>query len=137
MKTSIKLNVSAEYIFERLIDSRIYDIFEATGEWVTEDDLTNFSYVSEDDAGQNCRIVLNKVSFAQSYHYQIETKNELISKACDLKTLAADKVEVTFSQRVKAKSLLHGLRNKITNLFLGWLQASNFRKVLKQIEVGY
>lgn len=137
MKTSIKLNVSAEYIFERLIDSRIYDIFEATGKWVTEDDLTNFSYVSEDDAGQNCRIVLNKVSFAQNYHYQIETKNELISKAYDLKTLAADKVEVTFSQRVKAKSLLYGLRNKITNLFLGWLQASNFRKVLKQIEVGY
>ena len=118
MKTSIKLNVSAQYIFERLVDSRIYDIFEATGHFMAADELAGFAYSSVN-------------------HFQVETKDEIVSKAYDLKKLAADQVEVSYTQKVKAKNLLVALKNKTNSLLFDWLLANNFKKVLKQLEIGY
>ncbi|KRN87133.1 DUF3284 domain-containing protein [Ligilactobacillus acidipiscis] len=137
MKTSIKLNVSAQYIFERLVDSRIYDIFEATGRFMAADELAGFAYSSVNDEGESCQIQITKLISAASYHFQVETKDEIVSKAYDLKKLAADQVEVSYTQKVKAKNLLVALKNKTNSILFDWLLANNFKKILKQLEIGY
>lgn len=137
MKTSVKLNVSAQYFFTRLTDSRIYDIYEATNSWLSLDQLAGFSYRSQDGAGQDCRIKITKLRSPLSYHYQVETENEITTTVYELKKIAQDQVQVNFDQRVHSKDHLNELKNKLTGVLLDRIKANNLKKILKQLEVGY
>ncbi len=137
MRTSVKLNVSAHYFFKRMIDSRIYDIYEATGNLLAEDALPGIRYESENEYGQSCRVSITSLLKDHSYRYLVETNDEVISTDYELKQLSADQVEVDFSQKVHAKHLLHGLKNKTASILFDRLKANNFKRVLKGLEVGY
>ncbi|GBG95802.1 hypothetical protein LFYK43_22610 [Ligilactobacillus salitolerans] len=137
MKTSVKLNVSAHYFFQRILDIRLYDIYEATGRSVSVKQLAGFAYETENNSGEPCRISVTSLKPNQSYHYQIETQAMVISAAYELKALAKDQVQVDFRQISKTKKQLHSMKDRLTSKIFDHIKANNFKKVLKQMEIGY
>ncbi|GKS80548.1 hypothetical protein LPAF129_02330 [Ligilactobacillus pabuli] len=137
MRTSIKLNVSAQYFFQRLVDTRLYDIYTATDHWLTPDQLLGFAYLTEDGSGEACQVKITQLLPGLSYHYQSKKAAEVINTAYELEPLAKNQVRVVFDQQVRAKNPLQAVKNKVTGVLLDHLRASNLKRVLKQLEVGY
>ena len=54
MKVSTTLNVSAEYLFSRLVDNAVYDIKQETGKSISADELEGVSYKTHVDKRTCC-----------------------------------------------------------------------------------
>ena len=161
MKVSTTLNVSAEYLFSRLVDNAVYDIKQETGKSISADELEGVSYKTHVDKRTPARLLITKIVKNRSYHYKLESKDEVLNAAYELVELAKDKVCVTYSEslleknplakfrlKVATKCLgwlrrynfvnpLAKFRLKVATKCLGWLRRYNFVKLLKNFEVGY
>ena len=132
MKVSTTLNVSAEYLFSRLVDNAVYDIKQETGKSISADELEGVSYKRTP-----ARLLITKIVKNRSYHYKLESKDEVLNAAYELVELAKDKVCVTYSESLLEKNPLAKFRLKVATKCLGWLRRYNFVKLLKNFEVGY
>ena len=137
MKVSTTLNVSAEYLFSRLVDNAVHDIKQETGKSISADELEGVSYKTHVDKRTPARLLITKIVKNRSYHYKLESKDEVLNAAYELVELAKDKVCVTYSESLLEKNPLAKFRLKVATKCLGWLRRYNFVKLLKNFEVGY
>lgn len=137
MEVSTTLNVSAEYLFSRLVDTVVYDARKETGRSVSVDELENMSYRTHVDKQTRARILITKLVRNRSYHYRVETAQTVFSAGYDLVELAADKVRVTYTESLLQKDPVLRFKARAAERCLGWLRRHNFIRILKNFEVGY
>ncbi|MBD5069467.1 MAG: DUF3284 domain-containing protein [Lactobacillus sp.] len=137
MKISMKLNVSAEYLFQRLVDTVIYDVKQETGQELTVADLNGLSYATKLDRQTKADLSVIKVVPDQSYHIQVETDGYVKREAYELTALATDLVQVEYSEQSFAKRQVSKLKEFFFKPIAQSIRRRNFMKLLKEIEVGY
>ncbi len=128
MEISMNLNVSAEYLFQRLLDTLLYDIKQETGRELT---------VAELDHQTKAQLKVIKLIPDRSYHLQIETDHYVKKEAYELTPLAKDQVKVDYREESLVKKQISKLQIKIFSPLAEWIRRHNFMKLLKEIEVGY
>lgn len=112
MKVSTTLNVSAEYLFSRLVDNAVYDIKQETGKSISADELEGVSYKTHVDKRTPAKLLITKIVKNRSYHYKLESKDEVLNAAYELVELAKDKVCVTYSESLLEKIRLQNSGSK-------------------------
>ena len=137
MKAETTLHVSAKYLFERIADKTLYDIFQTTGQELSLNELQGYSYLTKIDMYNEAQITITSVLPYSKFQYITDTADSHVTETYKFKSLAQDKVEVTFEQIEVTSNFLKAVANKITNISLGWLKKHNFKKVLKHLETGY
>lgn len=137
MEISMELNISAEYLFQRLIDTLIYDAKQETGRELTFEELKDLSYATSLDRQTKAKLKVTKFIPNKSYHIRLETPEFIKHEAYELTALAKDKVKVDYFEKQQAKQKLHSLRQRLTAPFRCSLRRHNFMKLLKELEIGY
>ncbi|WP_304651607.1 DUF3284 domain-containing protein [uncultured Ligilactobacillus sp.] len=137
MEISMNLNVSAEYLFQRLLDTLLYDIKQETGRELTVAELPDLSYATKLDHQTKAQLKVIKLIPGRSYHLQIQTDNYVKKEAYELTPLAKDQVKVDYHEESLVKKPSSKLQTKIFAPLAKWIRRHNFMKLLKEIEVGY
>ena len=135
MEISMNLNVSAEYLFQRLLDTLLYDIKQETGRDLTVAELSDLSYATKLDHQTKAQLKVIKLIPDRSYHLQIETDHYVKKEAYELTPLAKNQVD--YYEESLAKKQTSKLQTKIVVPLAKWIRRHNFMKLLKEIEVGY
>lgn len=137
MEISMNLNVSAEYLFQRLLDTLLYDIKQETGRELIVAELSDLSYATKLDHQTKAQLKVIKLIPDRSYHLQIETDHYVKKEAYELTPLAKDQVKVDYREESLVKKQTSKLQIKIFSPLAEWIRRHNFMKLLKEIEVGY
>ena len=124
-------------MFERIADKTLYDIFQTTGQELSLNELQGYSYLTKIDMYNEAQITITSVLPYSKFQYITDTADSHVTETYKFKSLAQDKVEVTFEQIEVTSNFLKAVANKVTNISLGWLKKHNFKKVLKHLETGY
>lgn len=103
MEISMNLNVSAEYLFQRLLDTLLYDIKQETGRELTVAELSDLSYATKLDHQTKAQLKVIKLIPDRSYHLQIETDHYVKKEAYELTPLAKDQVKVDYREESLVK----------------------------------
>lgn len=136
MEISIELNVSARYLYQRLLDTLIYDIKQETGKEPSFLELANIKYRKRLNRDTFAELKVVKLLQDQSYHVQIETKDYVRKEAYELHALDKDKVKVDYFEEEIAKQK-QGNSLKMIDMVKEHVKRHNFIKVLKGLEIGY
>lgn len=136
MKLTTQLNVSADYLFQRLIDTVLYDISSQTNQHPSIDKLNGFKYESNYLGAENVETTVSKVKPGEGYQLEFSGPLGKVIRAVKLHSLGKNKVELSMLE----KSLPKDKANVGTSPF-AWLKSliyrHNLKKMLKNFEIGY
>lgn len=136
MKVKTKLNVSAEFLYQRLIQTALDDLSQELGYQAAASELAGAKYQAGNEEYKAAVTVL-AAEQNQSYHYMVELAQGQLMRSYDLKKLGANQVELVYQSQLVAKNWLAKFELAISDFFLGWLKSYNYKKLLKQLELSY
>lgn len=136
MDINMTLDVPAEYFFERLVESALYDIHQQTDKALTARQLPRFSYRKKFANGTFGRFTVTDYLPAGVYAYAIDTGRNRYEVGYDVKA-AGDQTELHYTELVTGANGTVNANNKLTAIALGWLRKRRFKKMAQAIARDY
>lgn len=132
-----QMNVPAAFLYDKIIDSVLFDIRKQTGKSVTKKQLNNFEYVKEYSKNSRAKIKIEKHIENQSYHFRTSTtRNDFLVKY-DIQPIDEKTCQVVYQEEMESFGTLQKLNDAATGLLLGFLKKKQFKKMLTMIESSY
>ena len=132
-----QMNVPAAFLYDKIIDSVLFDIRKQTGKSVTKKQLNNFEYVKEYSKNSRAKIKIEKHIENQSYHFRTSTtRNDFLVKY-DIQPIDDKTCQVVYQEEMESFGTLQKLNDAATGLLLGVLKKKQFKKMLTMIESSY
>lgn len=132
-----KLDVPATFLYDKIIDSVLFDIRKQTGKSVTKKQLNNFEYVKEFSKSSKAKIKIEKHIENQSYHFRTSTTRNDYLVQYDIQPIDDKSCEVTYQEEMKSFGTMQKLNDMVVGTLLGFLKKRQFRKMLEMIESSY
>ncbi|WP_314065771.1 DUF3284 domain-containing protein [uncultured Vagococcus sp.] len=132
-----KLDVPATFLYDKIIDSVLFDIRKQTGKSVTKKQLNNFEYVKEFSKNSKAKIKIEKHIENQSYHFRTSTTRNDYLVQYDIQPIDDRSCEVTYMEEMKSFGTMQKLNDMIVGTLLGFLKKRQFKKMLEMIESSY
>lgn len=136
MRLKTRLNVSAEFLYQRLVQTALDDVSQNLGHPIAISELAGARYQAGNEATK-AEVTITQAAPNQSYHYVVELAEGQLIRSFDLRELASDQVELVYQSQLIAKNWLRRLELSCSNFFLGWLKIYNLKRLFKKLELGY
>lgn len=137
MKIEKTLNVPSPVLFDKIIDSVIFDIRKATGKTVSRKQLAGYEYVKEFSASSRAKIKIEEVIENQVYQFRTETtKNEFVVRY-ELETINEKQTKVIYTETMKSFGILQQMNDMLLGTILGYFKRKQFKKMLVMMEESY
>ncbi|WEG73774.1 DUF3284 domain-containing protein [Vagococcus intermedius] len=132
-----KLNVPAPFLYDKIIDSVLFDIRKQTGKSVTRKQLNNYEYVKEFSKTSRAKIKIEKHIENEAYHFRTSTtRNDFLVKY-DIRPLDDKSCEVVYEEEMKSFGVMQKMNDVVVGLLVGFLKKRQFKKMLEMIETSY
>lgn len=135
MQVTTVLNVSANYLFTRLVEPWLYDIEQQTHSHMHANDLTGFSYRAKLVNHSAMKIKFTRVLPATTLHYETQQGFNRVAIKYDLTPLNANQVAVRYVEEDLTERPTHWRR--LGKWVSDELKSRNLKKQLKFYETGY
>ena len=119
MKIVRKVNAPAYFIFDKIMDSSIYDITSVTGKEMKMEELEGFEYNKTFSTKLKAKIKILKVEKNQAYQFQTTTSIRDFITTYHLKELASNKCEITCEESHETEGSLLKYNDILTGFVLG------------------
>lgn len=137
MEIKQRLNVPATYFFDRVIDSVKYDIHEATGKSLTENQLVGFEYVKEFSAKSRARILIEDVIHNEKYRFVTSTTKNSFTATYKIAPLDDKSCEVIYTEKMTSNGTIQSLNDMVVGMVFSFFKKKRFKKMLGMIEQSY
>ncbi|MBP1043693.1 DUF3284 domain-containing protein [Vagococcus sp. BWB3-3] len=132
-----KLDVPAPFLYDKIIDSVLFDIRKQTGKNVTKKQLNNFEYVKEYSKSSKAKIKIEKHIENQSYHFRTSTTRNDFLVQYEIQPIDDKSCEVIYHEEMKSFGTMQKLNDMVVGTLLGFLKKRQFKKMLEMIESSY
>ncbi|WP_414838682.1 DUF3284 domain-containing protein [Carnobacterium sp. TMP28] len=132
-----KLNIPAEFFYDNVMKSVLFDIREQTGKQLSHDQLKNFSYIKTFSKNSSAKIEIEKVEKNKTYHYRTSTTANDYVVQYDITVLDDKKCEVRYKETMESYGFLQKMNDAALGIILGYVKKRNFKKMLLMIEESY
>lgn len=137
MKIEKTLNIPAEYFYDKVIDSVIFDVRQATGKDLTRKQLQNFEYVKTFSKNSRAKIKIDEVVENQSYQFKTSTtKNDFVARY-DIEPLTDSSCKVSYTETMKSFGFMQQMNDMVLGIVVGMFKRRHFKKMLTMIEQSY
>lgn len=131
------LNVPAAFIYNKIIDSVLFDIKKHTGDSLNKKQLANYEYVKQFSSNSRAKIKIEKHIENQSYHFRTSTtRNEFVVKY-DIKPIDDMHCEVTYFEDMTSHGFMQKMNDMVIGSMIGFLKKRQFKKMLEMMESSY
>ena len=137
MKIVKTLNVPAEFFYQQVINSVLFDIRKSTGETVKEYQLKNYSYVKEFSKNSRAKITIEEAKKNQRYHFNTSTIRNEFKVAYEIRAVSDDQCEVTYTEEITSHGALQKANDALFGVFLGPFKKKQLVKMLESMETSY
>ncbi|MGX7058761.1 DUF3284 domain-containing protein [Vagococcus humatus] len=137
MELTRELNIPGTYFYQKIIDSVIYDIFKATGETVSKDQLDGYEYVKEFSKNNRAKIKIEKVVPNEAYYFRTSTTRNDFLVQYEIVCLSDTSCQVKYQETMKSFGVLQQLNDLVIGTLLMYLKKRQFKRMLGLIEQSY
>ena len=137
MKIIKTLNVPAEFFYQQMINSVLFDIRKSTGETLKEHQLSHYSYVKEFSKSNRAKITIEEAQKNQRYCFNTSTVRNQFNVTYEIKTLSDTQCEVSYKEEMTSHGVLQKANDSLFGLFLGPLKKKQLVKMLDEMEASY
>lgn len=132
-----KLNVPAEYFYDRMIHSVVYDIDQSTGRTLKKSQLEGFEYIKTFSKNNHAKIIIEKMEQNHKYQYRtVTTRNEFIA-SYEITPVDDQTCEVLYHESMKSIGFIQQANDFVVGLVLGYFKKKQFKAMLEGIEASY
>ena len=137
MEVVKRLEVPATFLYDKIIDSVLFDIRKQTGKAVTKKQLNNFEYIKEFSQHSKAKIKIEKHIENQAYHFRTSTNRNDFLVSYDITKIDDHSCEVVYREEMKSFGFMQNLNDQILGIFLGFFKKRQFKRMLEMIEASY
>lgn len=137
MKMTLDFAVPAQYLFEQLTNSVLYDIKQQTGKNVKPRQLPNFKFDKTFNNQVTGHFQITKYQPDQDYAYQLKTSKNTYQVSYHLTPLDAQNVKFEYQEIIQAKTKTGDANNNLLQFLIGWQRKKRFKKMRQQIVQQY
>lgn len=135
MRVDTILNVSAEYLFKRLVAPMQYDILQQTNQKLSVAQLQAFRYSAKLVNQTSATIEFITVQANRKLAYRFITATQTTAVCYTLQPLAANQVKLTYCEQITSS------KRRFSKKLFSWMsdeiKSHNLKKQFKHFEVGY
>lgn len=132
-----KMNVPATFLYDKVMDSVLFDIKKATGKKLTKKQLNNFEYIKQFSKNSQAKIKIEKNIENQSYHFRTSTTKNDYRVSYEIKPLDDRSCELRYQEEMESYGFLQKMNDAVVGTLLGFLKKRQFKKMLSMIESSY
>ena len=137
MDIKMKLDVPAEYFFNRLVESALYDINQQTGKQLKASQLPNFAYKRKLTNGSYGRFLVTDYKSGGVYAYSMHTGRNDYSVSYNVEDIGDHKAQLHYTEKVAGATTAVNANNRLTSTMLGWFRKRRFKKMAAEIAKDY
>ena len=137
MKLVKTFNVPAEFFYQKMIHSILFDIRKSTGETIKEHRLKGFSYVKQFSSNAKGKITIDEIVSNETYAYTTSTVRNEFKVSYQIRAISASECEVTYSEEVVSYGFLQKANDLLFGIFLVPFKKKQLIKMLSAIEASY
>lgn len=137
MEVNKVLQVPASFFYQKVIDSVLYDVKEATGKQVTEKQLPGFEYVKEFNNKTSAKIIIQEAVKDQCYQFRTATTKNTFDVRYQITPVDDQSCAVTYTESMTSKGTIQSLNDSVTGFILGFFKKKQLKKMLAMIEASY
>lgn len=137
MDIIVKLEVPAEYFFNRLVESALYDINEQTGKGISAQQLAHFAYKKKLANGAYGRFLVTDYRPDGLYAYSMRTGRNTYSVSYNVTKVGDTTAQLHYIEQVAGTNSTVNANNKLTGFMLRWFRKRRFKKMAAEISQDY
>ncbi|MGX7419719.1 DUF3284 domain-containing protein [Carnobacterium gallinarum] len=134
MEVEKKLNVSANYFYNRVIESVLYDIRQHTKQSVNKDQLADFSYTKQFSSTASGKITITEIEENRSYGFKTETVKNTFEAKYLIKPIDDTHCKVSYTEKMESNGAFQNMNDMVVGTLLGYFRKKNLKKMLVSIE---
>ncbi|GGI64480.1 DUF3284 domain-containing protein [Enterococcus alcedinis] len=137
MEIQRTLNVPAEYFYDRIIHSVVYDIDQSTGRTLKKSQLEGFEYIKTFSKNNHAKIIIEKIEQNHKYQFRtVTTRNEFIA-SYEIKPVDNQTCEVVYHETMTSLGMIQKANDFFVGIVLGYFKKKQFKSMLEGIEASY
>ncbi len=137
MEIERKMNMPASAFFDKIMESVLYDVYDATGKKVTVNKLENMEYVKRFSQNSRAKLKIEKVEQDRAYYYKTSTtRNDFVVKY-DITPLDEKTCQVHYQEAMTSYGTMQKMNDALFGAILGFFKKRRFKQMLKMIEESY
>lgn len=137
MEVTKKMNVPASFLYDKIMDSVIYDIRQQTGKALTRKQLAGYKFTKKFAKAQTATMQVTEVIENKSYHFMTTTNRNSYVVQYDIEPIDEGKCLLNYTEHMESKGTLQQMNDVMMALMMGFFKKRNFKKMLSQIEASY
>ena len=133
------LKVPHQFIFDKLLESGLYDIEKNTGKHPKVSSLTGFEYKKKFGAKQNQagKIKIDEVTEPSVYAFTTKTIRNTFTTRWELHKIDDTTTEVVISETLESHGFFQNLNDIMMQIGLGWIKKRQMKAILNNIFQAY
>ncbi len=132
-----KMNIPAEFFFDKIMESVLYEIDSVTGRKLSVKQLNQFEYVKEFSKVSRAKIKIEKVEPNKAYYFRTSTNRNNFQVKYDITAIDEQTCEVHYQETMESFGTMQKMNDFILGLLLGFFKKRQFKKMLGMIEASY
>ncbi|GFH41099.1 DUF3284 domain-containing protein [Pseudolactococcus insecticola] len=139
MELTKTLDVPRQFVFEKIVDSGLYDIQQNTGKRPKISSLKGFEYKKKFGSKQNQagKIRIDDVIEPSVYAFTTTTVRNTFTTRWELHKIDDKTTDVVISETIESKGFFQNLNDSMMQIGLGWIKKRQMRAILDGILKAY
>lgn len=137
MEITKTVDVPREFIFEKIIDSCLYDIQKNTGKRPKVMSLTGFSYTKDFGKNQRGTIKFDEVTGPSVYAFTTSTNRNIFHTRWELHKIDSRTTDVVVTENQSSIGTFQKFNDLIVGLLLGRVKKRRIVSMISSIEQSY
>jgi len=137
MKISRKIGAPASFIFDKLIESSLYDIKQQTGEELSLARLKGYTYTKTFSNKEKAEIIIDDVVENKLYQFQTLGVLREFQTTYRLKELGETRCEITCEERQVSHGTLQKYNDLLVGIILGWQKKRQMKYLFEGMAASY
>lgn len=137
MEINKTIDVPSEFVFEKIIDSSLYDIQKQTGKHPKVMNMTGFSYVKDFGKNQRGTIKFDEVTGPSVYAFTTSTQRATFHTRWELHKIDDRSTTVIITEDQTSNGFFQKLNDTVLGFFLGHFKKRQILAILDSISKAY
>lgn len=134
MEVEKKLNVSAQYFYNRVIESVLYDIRQHANQSVSKEQLADFTYTKKFNSSSTGKITITDISENQLYAFKTETVKNTFMAQYQIEAIDDTHCKVIYTEKMESHGTFQNMNDMLVGTLLSYFRKKNLKKMLLSIE---
>ncbi|MDR0922066.1 MAG: DUF3284 domain-containing protein [Lactobacillales bacterium] len=137
MEIKRKVNAPAAFIFDKIIDSALFDIRKQTQKSLTRKQLQGFEYVKIFDSKRRAKIKIVEVKTNEIYSIETSTTKNTFKTTYTIQPIDELNCEITCTETMESHGFIQKANDMVLGTLVGWLKKRQIKVMLDAMATAY